>query len=457
MKIRFLSIACACLLCGGMLKAQELSELEEVDARVGAIENSVRLLQKFKVSGYIQAQYQSAQTDADGNNFKLAVGRNGYEQAELNNFSRFGLRRGRFKFTYEDGIASGVVQIDVTDKGISQSISSTQVDGRNVVMFKDIYLQIKDPWFGTNLLKAGIFDRTFGYEIAYSSSRRESPERARIFQTLFPDERDLGVALTLQPAKSSPLNIFKLEAGLFAGNGIKPMLSSSMDFIGHLTVNKQINDNTMIAGGVSTYLGNVLTSGAAVGDMSEYFEMKDNKWTSAGWCRYAKRRYFGLDAQFSTMSAAGLTQIRGEYIFGEHAQNAAGSWNYKFLTAVQPGPVYMRKISGGYIMATQDLGTSPITAIIKYDWYNPNKEISGNDIGTTTATTTNDITKTIVGLGAYWRINPALRLTAYYDIVGNETTDQMKETKDANGKVTAYGWDEKRKANVFTLRLQYKF
>ena len=449
MKIRFLSIVCACFLCGGMLSAQELSEMEELEARTSAIENSVRLLQKFKVSGYIQAQYQWAQTSADGNNFKLAKAQNGYETAELKDFGRFGLRRGRFKFTYEDGLASGVVQIDVTDKGIDDN-------GRNVVMFKDIYFQIKDPWFGTNMLKAGIFDRTFGYEIAYSSSRRESPERSRIFQTLFPDERDLGIALTLQPAKSSPLNIFKLEAGLFAGNGIKPMVSSSMDFIGHLTVNKPVGDNTVISGGVSAYLGNVLTSGSVAGDMSQMFEMNNNKWETAGWCRYAKRQYIGLDIQFSTLSAAGLTQLRGEYIFGEHAQNAGGSWNYKF-TGIQTGPVYMRKINGGYVMATQDLGTSPLTAVIKYDWYNPNTEISGDDIGAGSATTANDITKSNIGLGIYWRINPALRLTAYYDIVGNETTSQLKDTKDNSGKITAYGWEEKRKADVFTLRLQYKF
>ena len=449
MKFKIFSIACACLLSCSMLRAQELSEMEELDTRVSTLENSVRLLQKFKVSGYIQAQYQYAQTDADGINFKLTQRRNAYETSELKDFGRFGLRRGRFKFTYEDGIASGVVQIDVTEKGISTD--------RNVVMFKDIYLQVKDPWFGTNMLKAGIFDRTFGYEIAYSSSRRESPERSRIFQSLFPDERDLGVALTLQPSNSSPLNIFKLEAGLFAGNGIKPQISSRMDFIGHLTVSQPIGDNTLISGGVSAYLGGILQTGDP-----EIYEMKNNQWklksdAPGNIGKYVKRQYIGFDVQFSTMTAAGLTQIRGEYIFGEHAQNAAGSWSYKF-TGIQSGPVYMRKISGGYAMLTQDLGTSPLTAIVKYDWYNPNTEISGNDIGASSATTANDITKSNIGLGFYWRINPALRLTAYYDIVSNETTNQMTDTIDtATGKITAYGYENDRKDNVFTLRLQYKF
>jgi len=447
--IKHLLIASLLLVGSSMVKAQDLSEKEELDSKISTLENAVRLLQKFKVSGYIQAQYQYAQTDADGNNFKLAKGRNAYEAAELSGFGRFGIRRGRIKFTYEEGIASGVVQIDVTDKGIDDN-------GRNVVMFKDVYMQIKDPWTKTNLIKVGIFDRPFGYEIAYSSSRRESPERARIFQTLFPDERDMGVAITLQPAASSPLKIFKLEAGLFAGNGIKPQISNKMDFIGHLTVTKQVGFNTVISGGVSAYLGGILHTGNP-----EIYEMTNNQWTmqsdaQSNIGKYAKRQYIGLDIQIHTMTPVGLTQLRGEYIFGEHAQNAAGSWNYKF-TAIQSGPIYLRKINGGYVMFTQDLGTSPFTAALKYDWYNPNREISGNDIGATSATGVNDITKSNIGLGLYWRVNPALRLTAYYDIVGNETTNQLSDTKDDSGKITAYGWGEKRKADLFTLRLQYKF
>jgi hypothetical protein len=449
MTAKLLFIASLCLLGNELLKAQDLSPEEELNAKVLSIENSVRLLQKFKISGYIQAQYQYAQTDADGINFKLAKARNAYEQTELKDFSRFGLRRGRIKLTYEDGLASGVVQNYVNDKGIDDN-------GRNAVTFKDIYLQVKDPWAGSCNLKAGIFERTFGHEIAYSSSRRESPERSRIFQTLFPDERDLGVAITLQPSKSSPLNIFKLEAGLFAGNGIKPQISGKMDFIGHLSVNKQIDANTIISGGLSAYLGGILQTGNP-----EIYEMKDKAWVlksddTDNIGKYVKRQYIGLDAQFSTMSAAGLTQLRSEYIFGEHAQNAAGSWNYKF-TALQSGPVYMRKISGGYVILTQDLGKTPFTAIVKYDWYNPNTKISGNDIGASSLTTSNDISKSVIGLGMYWRINPALRLTAYYDIVSNETSAQLTDTKDETGKITAYGWDKKRKADVFTLRLQYKF
>lgn len=46
---------------------------------------------------------------------------------------------------------------------------------------------------------------------------------------------------------------------------------------------------------------------------------------------------------------------------------------------------------------------------------------------------------------AIWRINNALKLTAYYDFNKNEKSDNVK------------GYDADRKDDVFTLRLQYKF
>ena len=446
------------------MQEPELSEVEMLEQRTGLLESAVTTLKKFKVSGYIQTQYQYGQAAADGNNFKLAKRANAYESNAyypgstdykgLEGFGRFGIRRGRFKLTYEEGIASGVVQIDVTDKGINDA----NVPGRNVVMFKDLYLNVKDPWFGTSAFKAGIFDRPFGHEIAYSSSRRESPERSRIFQSLFPDERDLGVMLTLQPAKTSAWNLLKLEGGLFAGNGIKPQISSRMDFIGHLSATKIFGSDMSLSGGISLYAGGVLQT-----DSSRYV-MEDNKFVLEGGEKsrkyigsYAKRQYIGFDAQYSVMTSAGLTQLRGEYIFGKHPGNASAAYNFG-LNDIPSGAVYMRKISGGYVLFVQDLGDQlPLSAVVKYDWYNPNTDVSGDNIAAEDSkTTAGDIALSNLGLGLIWRINPALKLTAYYDVVSNETTSNLKDTKDGEN-ITRYGYEGHRPANVFTLRLQYKF
>jgi hypothetical protein len=175
---------------------------------------------------------------------------------------------------------------------------------------------------------------------------------------------------------------------------------------------------------------------------------------------YAKRQYIGVDAQLSLISAAGLTNLRAEYIIGEHPFSGTSSAK---LTGLQTGPVYMRKISGGYVMLAQDLGTTPFTVVAKYDWFNPNTDVSGNDIAKSVGegqqkTGSGDVTKSTVGLGLLWRIHPSLRLTAYYDMVKNETTENLKDVKDEiTGKITAYGFENVRKENVFTLRLQYRF
>ena len=170
----------------------ELLNSEKLEQKSQMQDKEIKKLQKLKISGYLQTQFQYGEKDAS-----LKIGAKNENTDE--SFNRVGIRRGRIKFAYEEGIASGVFQIDITEKGLG---------------FKDAYLNIKDPWFGSNQFRVGIFDRPFGYEISYSSSKRESPERSTIFQTLFPDERDLGSMITLQAPKTSPLNFLKLQAGL---------------------------------------------------------------------------------------------------------------------------------------------------------------------------------------------------------------------------------------------------
>ena len=446
--------------------AQEvaLTSVEEVQKKMNDLENQIIKLNKLKVSGFIQTQYQYAEAAADGVNFKLAKGINAYENSAtdgngdykgLSSFSRFGIRRGFLKFTYDEGLASGVAQIDITDKGLDDN-------GRNVVMVKDLYFSIKDPWYGTCFLKTGLFDPPFGYEIAYSSSRLESPERARIIQSILPDERDVGTMITLQPAKTSNWNFLKLDAGFFAGNGIKPQIDSHIDFIGHLSATKNIGSNRTIGGGISAYLGGVRQMNDTVYRMDNQRFVAEASSANNG--KFAKRQYIGFDLQFSMTTSAGWTQLRGEYIFGEHPGNSSGAYNFR-LTGLQSGPVFMRKIRGGYVILVQEFGQSPFSAVLKYDWYNPNTDISGNAIASQElvtgaadkATNTGDITKSNFGVGLLWRINAALRLTAYYDFVGNEKTQNIANQKDDSGHLIAYGYEGNRKDNVFTLRLQYRF
>jgi hypothetical protein len=374
---------------------------------------------KLKVSGYIQGQFQWGEEAA-----LLKIGsanENGQKP-----FSRIGIRRGRVKLIWEQGLTSAVFQLDLTEKGVG---------------IKDAYLNLKAPWFQAAALRAGVFDRPFGYEISYSSSRRESPERSTIFQTLFPDERDLGAMVIFQAPASSPWSLLKLEAGFFAGNGIKLESDSKRDFIRHLSAAK-IWGSLTLGGGVSHYNGRVYQGSRRVYTMDGDGFIPDQQDTHLG--AFAKRRYTGFDLQVAFKSLLGSTRLHGEYLFGQQPGTDGSSKSPNAPTA----PVedtYIRDFSGGYAMLVQSLGKAPVSVAAKYDVYDPNTRVSGERIGENWTTAT-DLEQRTLGFGALWDLNADLRLTAWYDINRNEHSKNLTD-----------GFDRDLKNDVFTLRMQYKF
>ena len=410
---------CLCLTTSAFAQEQEIPLIEQLEQKTQTLEESIEVLQKLKVSGYIQTQYQWGKKESS-----LNVGSDNSNPDE--SFNRLGIRRGRIKFTYEDGVASGVFQLDLTEKGVG---------------IKDAYLSIKDPWFGTSSLNAGIFDRPFGNEIGYSSSRRESPERSTIFQTLFPEERDLGGMITLQATKTSLWSLLKLEAGLFAGNGIKQETDNRKDFIGHLSATRNIGSNAKWGLGASYYYGGVAQGNENQYKMDGKLFVLDNNPSNKG--KFAKREYIGFDGQFSVTSSLGMTQLRAEYLFGTQPGSKTSSKSPNSSTAIVTD-TYIRNFSGGYAILIQDMGNLPLSVVLKYDWYDPNTKIAGDDIGSN-GTSSADLTQSTFGFGMLWRVSNSIRLQAFYEVNKNETTQNLVNfTNDI-------------KDDVFTLRLQYKF
>lgn len=413
-----LLLAAAVTSIGAM--AQETSGVQSgsVEKRVEALEKKVFKLEKLKVSGYIQAQYQWGQESAS-----LKVGTSNEDPSK--SFDRLGIRRGRLKFTYDEKIVSAVFQLDITEKGVN---------------FKDAYVNIKDPWVNSMALRAGIFDRPFGYEIGYSSSRRESPERSAVFQTLFPDERDLGAMLVLQAPKSSPWSVLKLEGGLFAGNGIKQETDRRRDFIGHLSASKKWNDISL-GGGFSYYNGSVYRGTENIYRMDGKQFVLHSDANNKG--KFVKREYFGFDLQFSVKSTIGLTQLRGEYLFGQQPglQNSSKSPNSSSLPT---GDTYVRDFRGAYVMLVQSIGKTPVSLVFKYDRYDPNTKVSKDEVGLN-GTGKADVAQKTFGMGAFWDATSSLRLTAYYELNRHEKTANLA------------GYAQNLQNDLFTLRLQYKF
>lgn len=401
-------LALIIIMCSISCFAQELEGLEETNSRLDILEERLDKMNQLKITGYIQTQWT-------------------WNEADINEGSqnKFSIRRGRLKAAYANMYGEAVFQIDVTENGVD---------------IKDAYLKAKLPEVNWIAFRAGIFDRPFGYEISYSSSRRESPERSRVFLTLFPKERDLGGEVILKTPKDYYLGDLALSAGIFSGNGGQSKeTDSGKDFIGHLSYGYKY-DRMSFGIGTSLYYGGVRLAGPEEQKVykisNKHFVQDTGK--SAG--DYTARHYFGIDGQYSITSAIGFTNLRGEYLWGTQA-GAQG--NSKSPTGAITSDIYSRKFSGYYLQLVQDLGTTKHSLVAKIDGYDPNTKLSKDE-----CLTTGDIAYTTWGFGWLFRANHNLRLMAYYELTSNEKV---------NNDVIATQYRKDLKDNQFTLRVQYKF
>ncbi len=446
MKLKSLAIITLGLISSTVTFSQLIEKVDTLNVheqRITSIEDGVLQSKKLKVSGYIQTQWQSSQIDSLGKvSQDMKVGNTAKAGSETTDLNRFGIRRGRVKFAYDDAGYQGVLQLDMTEKGVS---------------LKDAYLVVLDPWVGYLSLKGGVGDRPFGYEISYSSSRRESPERSRIFQSLFPDERDLGASVILQAPKTSPWNVLKLEAGLFAGNGIFQDNDSKKDFIGHLSYNKTLTSDMKIGLGASLYSGSVAETNKYIYSVTDGAFSVDST-SNINKDGFAKRQYFGFDGQFSLNSVLGLTTIRAEYLFGNQPANSSNANSPKSgnisgtdnLNTTKGGTdTYIRKVAGGYVHFIQDIADTKHSIVVKYDWYDPNTQISADQIGVGKKTGKADIAYSTLGLGYMYRMNNNVRIMVYYDMVSNEKVNVISSALK--------GYSANLADNLITVRLQYKF
>ncbi|MCX6292598.1 MAG: hypothetical protein NT126_12685 [Bacteroidetes bacterium] len=475
--------------------AQETeSPMDTLTRRVASIQSTLDVISRIKISGYIQSQFQL--TDSAGT--ASFAGGNFGSGAD----KRFMLRRGRVKVQYDSpnndlgwSTSQYVFQIDVSEKGAT---------------IKDLYAKFTDPWSGWFSMTAGMQNRPFGYEIGYSSSLRESPERGRMSQTIFPNERDLGAMVTIQGPKISNWNWLKLEAGMFNGTGGPGAGANTSDFdkfkdfIAHLSMTRSNKTEKVKYGlGVSYCDGgfrqdqsNLYKSGIDSAGVKG-FVIDINKTTihpDIAARTEVKRNYLGVDGQVSIDWMAGITTIRAEYIQGTQpgtsgssvspasAPTDAASTAYtststsnstsvttidslgnphtstttstttttKATTTTAASDLYKRKFNGAYFYFIQSIGQTPWQVLVKYDWYDPNTDVQGDDIGKavkagTKALNATDLKYSTLGLGLAYRWDANVKLTAYYDMVKNETSKNLA------------GYNSDLKDNVFTLRAQIKF
>ena len=414
----------------------ELSPMERLQNDVEILKDNDLKNSALKITGYMQPQWQWG---GPGAAIKVGKGNTGTD-----NYSRFGIRRARLKFEYDEkllGIASGVFHFNITDKeGLKGA----------TVQLKEAYLKVKEPVNMLSAIVAGVFSRPFGHEVIYSTSSIETPERSRIITTLFPEESDMGAMVSLRPSLGSPLNFLCLEGGLFAGNAINPETDDRMDFIGHLTATSQNLDFAKLGLGVSYYNGGIYQTNSNVYSMSGDKFVLNSDVANVG--AYAPRHYYGVDAQATFETPIGMTQFRYETVFGSQPGNKSttASPNRAALPAAED--TYIRPMYGWYATVIQDIGHIPVSAVVKYDVYDPNTAVKGDQIGVAGSNTSSvDVKYSTLALGGIWRINSKLRFSAFYEMVKNETTSAIASTDILKNFTTDIADD------VVTVRMQFRF
>lgn len=409
------------------------SQITSVKDKILGLEESyletkttVDKLKQIKVSGYIQAQVRVA-TDTSGQmsgidktNYKIGKYQGGDFSGPAK--SEFKIRRGRLKVAHETSLTQAVIQLDCIPGSVS---------------IKDAYLRFSEPWLKSLAIKAGVFDRPFGFEIGYSSSTRESPERSRLFQALFPGERDLGISFEFAPSDRMPtlLQYFNVKWGVFSGAGITAEFDDARDVIGRVGLSIPVNNiNLAIDAGFSGYTGNVRSY------RDTTYEISNSKWAiSTGKKGKDIHKFYtggDLELYYGNIPVLGGISLRGEVIGGtQPATNASNETQKTKIDSL----IYIRNFIGWYTTLVINIDPLKSQLVGKFDYYDPNVDIKGNEINNV-----NDAWYKTLGLGMVFHVNSYVKLMAYWDKVTNEKINHTLYSKDVND-------------DVFTFRIQYKF
>jgi phosphate-selective porin len=450
------------------LSAQETeqSATDTLSRDLNNLKAELNVAKKLKFSGWVQAQYQVAdqkgvETYAGGSNFNPNVN------------NRFSVRRGRFKAVYDNGLSLYNIQIDISERG---------------VQMREMFVKITDPWTKAFSLTTGMFNRPFGYEISQSSSVRETPERARMSQSLFFNERDMGTWLSIQAPATSRLHFLKIDAAIVSGTGITNVnnigavqgsgtkidgtkntnnntsggndFDSFKDFIGRISAQKTSkSEKVSIGGGLSYYNG-----GYRMGDYNTTPGRNTQVFSDNGAKGFtvdssasnngaqAKRIHYGADVQLTVDFPWGMTTLRGEYIMG--TMPGLGYRTYNSTPYSQPiTPIYKRNFNGAYFYFVQRIANTKHSVVVKYDWYDPNTKVKGKEIGAAGSNTTAvDIRYDTWGFGYIYNWDANVKFSVYYDVVKNESTSLSNK-----GATSLNDYTQDIRDNVVTMRLQYKF
>ncbi|MEN9570380.1 MAG: hypothetical protein RL172_1611 [Bacteroidota bacterium] len=413
------------------LRAQFLMDMLDTTKEAGkGLLGIYKKYDHLRIGGYIQPQYQAAP----------ANGTKSYEGGDfathVNN--RFMLRRSRVRIDY--------VHINnQQDPGV-QIVFQFDANERTFTV-RDVWGRIFDNKLKLFSFTTGMFARPFGYEVNLSSSDRESPERGRMSQALMKSERDLGAMISLDARKNYRiLNHIKLEAGLFNGQGINATgdFDNKKDLIARAALKPlHLNKSATLTAGVSILQGGLLQNTKYVYTTNNSDKVVEVDSSASNIGTTSPRKYRGADIQLKIKNKFGYTELRAEYLAGTQTGTANSNETPNALVSGRDG-FYRRRFNGAYFYFLQNIFSSRHQLVLKYDWYDPNSRVAGQQITSAAKFTVADIKFSTLNIGYVYHITPVAKLVLFYAMVKNEKTGIAGYTSDVSD-------------NIFTSRIQFRF
>jgi phosphate-selective porin len=359
-------------------KIESLTEkINALDERVALNESDLGKLTKIKVSGYIQAQFESYQSGLLKTNDPE---------------NTFYIRRARVKFTYEatDGVKF-VLQPDFSTGNLS---------------LKDAYAVASLPKLKSLSLWAGQFNRP-NYEVEYSSGQREVLERSRVIRTIYPGEREVGAKLEFNPVKM-PL---KLQLAMLNGNFSSSQqkdVDTRKDIMARAVYSLKFSGAGIgIDIGAHTYYGGLMAKNKYISDYNNHMDSVSNNVGS-----YMDKKWVGGEIQVFFDVFGGMA-LKGEYIAGKNA----------FAGDSKTNPNKTRDFAGYYAYFIKNIGTKN-QFVTRYDYFDPNTALSGDAAG-------KDINYKTLTLAWQYYLNDNIRFSLNYEIPKNEiNASYPKDIKD---------------------------
>ncbi len=401
-------------------------KFNDIDERLATIESDLLKLNRIKVSGYIQAQYDMYDFQDD----KGPVSGSSSSAPVTNSFY---IRRARVKFTYEtlDGIKF-VLQPDfAVDK----------------VSLKDVYVVLNDRWFmQTYSLTVGQFNR-LNYDVEFTSNTREFLERARMTNVLYPNERDLGAKLEANFVLKYNIPL-KLQLAAFNGNFGEGAIAnqvrdidSNKDIMARAIYSFQFPKKGLgIDVGAHGYFGSTKVLPQPVTNPvtppSVFSDENNNPFTpKVG--ETLKKDWFGAETQIY-YDFLGGTSLKAEYITGTISGSTNPAETYSAYGANK-----VRKFQGYYFSFTKNIGKK-LQAAIRYDVFDPNKKLAGIDV-----TRADDLQYHTWTFAWQYFYDENIKVVLGYTMPLNEKSDRVAGDYLSTNK--------DRKDSTFSIRLQARF